>query len=71
MKNTEAIDTLSIRLRMKTGSSSGSIESLTNEYSSKFPQDKIGNNTLRNYLRKTELCLDTTEDLVFLNKHFS
>ena len=71
MNNQEAIDALSIKLKVKTGSSLFSIESLSNEYSLKFPQDVIGNNILRNYLRKCELGLNITHDLEFLNKHFS
>lgn len=71
MKKKEAIDALSIKLRMKTGSSLGSLESLCNEYSLMFPKDTIGNNTLKNCLRKFEIGLDITDDIKFLNKHFS
>ena len=71
MNNKEATDALSIKLKVKTGSSLFSIESLSNEYSKKCPKDQIGNNTLKNYLRKAELGLDIMDDLKFLNKHFA
>lgn len=70
MKNKEAIDSLCIKIRLRTGSSLGSLESLSNCYASKFPEDEIGNNNLKNLLRKIEIGLDTTDDLKFLNKHF-
>jgi hypothetical protein len=56
---------------MKTGSSLGSLEFLSNEYSSKFPQDKVGNNVMKNCLRKIELGIDVNDTLKFLNKYFS
>lgn len=71
MKNKEAIDSLCIKIRLRTGSSLCSLESLSSEYASKFPEDEIGNNNLKNYLRKNELGLDVTDDLKFLNKYFS
>lgn len=71
MKSKEAIDSLCIKLRLKTGSSLGSLESLSSEYSVKYPEDIIGNNILKNYLRKVELGINTNEDLVSLNKHFT
>lgn len=71
MNKKESIDSLCIKLRNKTGSCLGSLESLSNEYSLLYPQDVIGNNMLKNLLRKIELGIDTKEDYTAINKHFT
>lgn len=71
MNKKESIDSLCIKLRKKTGSYLGSLESLSNEYSLLYPQDTIGNNMLKNFLRKLELGIDTKEDYIALDKQFS
>jgi hypothetical protein len=55
---------------MLTGSSLGSLESLSNEYTKKFPEDSIGNNILRNMLRKMALGIDEKSDYATLTKYF-
>lgn len=70
MNKTESIDAVCIKLRMITGSSLGSLESLSNEYYKVVPKDNIGNNILRNLLRKRELGIDSKEDYTMLTNHF-
>lgn len=66
----ELINSLSIKLRKKTGSYFSSIEELSLEYDRMFPEDIMGNSNLKNYIRKESLGLNTITDLRFLNNHF-
>ncbi len=60
-----------IKLKNKTGSPYDSIEGLSLEYMTLFPNDTIGNNILGNLIRKRNMGMSVLDGLEFIDKHLN